>query len=859
MEEKYNVTGMTCSACSSAVEKSVSKLEGVNKVSVNLLTNSMVVDYDNNIINNNKIIEEVKRAGYGASLSLMEKSQAGENNKEDVYEVEQRKMKLTLIWSFVFLIPLFYIAMGGMLGFPQLDFLVGEKNILNLALTQMFLTIPIIIINKRFFINGFQAFRRRVPNMDSLIALGAGAAFVYGVFAIYRISHGYAYNQIDLVHKYGHELYFESAGMILSLITLGKYFEAKAKRRTSDAISKLMDLTPEVANVERDGIEVSIPVSEIRIDEIVIIKPGENIPVDGVIISGSTTVDESSLTGESMPVEKEVGNKLLAATTNLNGYVKFKAENVGEDTTIAKIIKLVEDANATKAPIAKLADKISGVFVPIVIVIAIIAGIYWYLTTKNFEFALGITISVLVISCPCALGLATPVAIMVGTGKGAKLGVLYKSAESLEVLHKSDIVILDKTGTITKGKPQVTDILIKDKDINSFINKITSLEKGSEHPLSKAIMDYGVQNNAKVLEVSEFKAVTGKGVMGNIGDAKYIAGNSKLMKENNIEIDLFQNQSDMLASEGKTPLYFAENGSLMGIVAVADRIKESSKRAIKQLRDENIQVVMVTGDNKKTAEAIGKELSLSNIVAEVLPQEKESIVKKYQDEGKTVTMVGDGINDAPALARADVGIAIGAGTDIAIEAGDVVLMKSTLTDIVSAIDLSKATIKNIKENLFWAFFYNTLGIPIAAGIFYNSYGLKLNPMIGALAMSFSSIFVVSNALRLNLFKSKIEESLEDDESIENVVEIRYLDSKLKDSNELNKSEVKTMEKIMKINGMSCEHCKNRVETTLNAFDGVQAEVDLEKGEAKVNAPDNMDFNELAKAVTDAGYEVTEVI
>ena len=744
MKEKFDVSGMTCSACQLAVEKGVKKLDGIDRADVNLLYNSLVVEYDDNKISEEDILKAISDAGYSAISSSSKKGVNKKvENKIDIYEEELKEKQNQLKWSFLFLIPLMYIAMGSMLGLPQPSFLSGIENILNLAIAQMLLTIPVMIINSHFFKNGFKTLFKLSPNMDSLIAIGSGSAFLYGIFAIFRISTGFGHGDLELVNRYAHDFYFESAAMILTLITLGKYLESKAKRKTSSAINSLMDLTPQRAIVERDGIQKEIDVSEISIGEIIIVKPGSNIPVDGVIIEGNTSIDESALTGESIPVEKTVNDKVLAATTNKAGFFKFRATLIGEDTTISKIIELVEDANTTKAPIAKMADKIAGVFVPVVILIALVTAIYWGIKS-DFETALSMAISVLVISCPCALGLATPVAIMVGTGIGAKLGILFKSAESLENLHNTDVVLLDKTGTITKGVPSVVDIEVDDIDKDEFVKIAASLEKKSEHPLAKAIVKYAEENNIEILEAKNFTTLTGMGVFGEIDENIYITGNLKLMNEEEINTDKFINRADEYANKGYTPIYFADEENIIGVIALQDTIKETSKDAIKKLKKLGKTVAMVTGDNEKTANAVGKSLELDKIYAEVMPEDKEKIVRKYQDEGKKVAFVGDGINDAPALARSEIGVAIGAGTDIAIESADVVLIKSELFDLVNAIKLSDATIRNIKQNLFWAFFYNIIGIPIAAGVFYTSFGLKLNPMIGALAMSFSSVFVVTN-------------------------------------------------------------------------------------------------------------------
>ena len=751
MKKKFDVSGMTCSACQVAVEKGVKKLDGIDKADVNLLSNSLLVEYDDNKLSEEDILKAVSNAGYSASVHG--ETAEGKKTKEervDVYEEELKEKKNQLKYSLLFLIPLMYVAMGPMMGLPQPKFLVGTENLLNLGLVQMLLTIPVLIINSHFFKNGFKTLFRLAPNMDSLIAIGAGAAFVYGVFAMFRISTGMGHGDMELVHKYAHDFYFESAAMILTLITLGKSLEARAKRKTSDAINSLMDLTPQKATIEVDGVQKEIDVADIKIGDIIIVKPGSNVPVDGVIVEGSTSIDESALTGESIPVEKTINDKVLAATTNKAGFFKFRATLVGEDTTISKIIELVEDANTTKAPIAKMADKISGVFVPVVITIAIITAVYWGIKV-DFEMAISMAIAVLVISCPCALGLATPVAIMVGTGKGAKLGILFKSAESLENLHNTDVILLDKTGTITKGVPSVVEVELNGIEEKEFIRIAASLEKNSEHPLARAIVKYADDKNVEYTDAENFTTLTGMGVFGSVDGQMYLTGNLKLMNSEGIDTSAFKNTADEYANNGLTPIYFADEEKIIGVIGLQDTIKETSEDAIAKLKKAGKTVSMVTGDNEKTANAIGRTLGLDKIYAEVMPEDKEKIVRKYQDEGKKVAFVGDGINDAPALARAEIGIAIGAGTDIAIESADVVLIKSELYDLVNAVKLSDATIRNIKQNLFWAFFYNTLGIPIAAGIFYTSFGLKLNPMIGALAMSFSSVFVVTNALRLNTF------------------------------------------------------------------------------------------------------------
>lgn len=760
MKQKFNVTGMTCSACSASVEKSVNKLDGVKDVNVNLITNNMTVEYDETILNNNEIINTVEKAGYGASVYRKideidkKKGRTQGQEKKDTAKTQEKELKDRVIVSFVFLIPLFYIAMGPMVNLPVPIFLTGYENAISFAFTQLLLTLPIVYVNRKYYSIGFKTLFRANPNMDSLIALGSGAALVYGIFAIYRIGYGLGYGDMDLVTQYSHDLYFESAGMILALITMGKYLEARSKGRTSEAISKMLDLAPKIATVIRDGSEVEVPVEEVIVDDILVVRPGQNIPVDGLITEGSASIDQSALTGESIPVEKNTGDKVIAATTNKTGYFKIKATQVGENTTFAQIIELVEEASSSKAPISKLADKISGIFVPVVIIIAVVATITWLLFGYPFEFAMSIGIAVLVISCPCALGLATPVAIMVATGKGASYGILIKSAEALETLHSVSSVVLDKTGTITEGQPKVTDIIVfNELSENEFLRIAASIEKPSEHPLAEAIINKAKEENIDTTEVDSFKAVSGRGIEAIINGKDYTAGNLAYMEENDVNVEDHIIMADKFADEGKTPLFFAENKNLVGVIAVADVIKLTSKTAIKQLKNMDIHVVMLTGDNAKTANAIQKQLELDHVVADVLPQDKEREIRKLQESRSKVAMIGDGINDAPALARADVGVAIGAGTDVAIESADIILMNSDLQDAVTAIELSRETIKNIKQNLFWAFFYNTLGIPLAAGVLYVPFALTLNPMFAAAAMSLSSIFVVTNALRLRFFKA----------------------------------------------------------------------------------------------------------
>lgn len=749
-KEKFSVVGMTCSSCSAAVERAVGHMDGVSSVNVNLLSNNMTVEYDDSLVEPSAIMSTVNDAGYSASLAGSDAP--AKTNEVSQVEDEINEMKHRAIVSMVFMVLLMYVAMGHMVGLPVPSFLLGVENAAAMALVQFLLTLPVIYVNRRYYQTGFKTLWRRSPNMDSLIAVGSGAAIVYGVFAMFRIGWGLGHGDLDLVMRYSHDLYFESAAMILALITLGKFLEARSKGRTSDAIAKLIDLAPKVATVIRNDMEVEVAVADLVEGDIIVIKPGQSIPVDGVIVDGSSAVDESALTGESIPVAKRVGDKVISATINKSGAFRFKATRIGDDTTLAQIIRLVEEASSSKAPIAKLADKISGIFVPVVISIAITAFVVWLLLGYPFEFALTIGIAVLVISCPCALGLATPVAIMVSTGQGALHGILIKSAESLETAHSVDTVVLDKTGTITEGKPQVTDVITGSTLSEAELLAIAaSLEKSSEHPLAEAIVTKGMEEEVHFKPVTDFLAAPGKGVQGKIGEKDYLAGNLSFMHDNKIDLGQLESQADDLAEQGKTPMYFANTTEVLGIIAVADVIKPSSKPAIQRLKNLGVDVVMLTGDNKRTAEAIRRELGIERVIAEVLPEDKEREIRTLQEQGKTVAMVGDGVNDAPALARADVGIAIGAGTDVAIESADIVLMKDDLNDVPTTIKLSKATLRNIKQNLFWAFFYNALGIPLAAGLLYPFYGWRLNPMYAAAAMSLSSIFVVSNALRLRRF------------------------------------------------------------------------------------------------------------
>ena len=755
--EKFDVTGMTCSACVAHVEKSVSKLEGVKAVNVNLLTNSMTVSFDELHLTPQVIEESVEDAGYGAHvIEGKYYSSANSSSKIDYVLEEKKEMKKHFWISFAFLVPLMYLSMGHMLGLPIPATLHTIEYAFLYAFLQFWLLMPIMYNNRRYFTNGFKSMIKFSPNMDSLIALGATAAIVYGLFSLYRIYLGLKFGDYVMVGRYSNDLYFESAGTILTLITLGKFLEAKSKSRTSEALTRLMDLAPKTATVIRHKMEIEIPVEEVMIDEMVVVRPGQRVPVDGKVLSGSSSVDESALTGESIPVFKQKGDTVLSASINKSGYFTLRATKVGNDTTLSQIIQLVEEASSSKAPISRLADQISSIFVPIVIVFALLATATWWFLGYRFDFALSIGIAVLVISCPCALGLATPVAIMVGTGKGAEHGILFKSAESLEIAHQIDTIVLDKTGTITEGKPVITDIFtVKSIADNDLLQIAASLEKPSEHPLAEAILNEASKREIKIETVEDFQAIPGKGIEANIEGKKYLAGNLNFRVERTINLLEFAALSDKLADDGKTPLFISTEHEVLGIIAVADVLKSTSKEAIDKLLAMGLDVIMLTGDHAKTAAAIQAQLGLTNVISEVLPQDKDKEIKKLQAAGKRVAMVGDGINDAPALMRANLGIAIGAGTDIAIESADVVLMHSDLLDAVTTLRLSKNVMTNIKQNLFWAFIYNIIGIPLAAGVFYSMLGWKLNPMIAAAAMSLSSITVVLNALRLLRFKPTV--------------------------------------------------------------------------------------------------------
>lgn len=886
--EQYIVTGMSCAACSAHVEKAVSKVPGVTSCSVSLLTNSMSVEGS---ATEQEIIEAVEKAGYGADKKNNKKTaqgnagiKAGEDALKKKAEEEEKAMKRRLGISIGFLVPLMYISMHHMFyewfGLPVPGFIKaafhGNENAVAFAFSQFLLLLPILYVNQKYFKVGFKTLFRGSPNMDSLIAIGASAAVAYGCFAIFRIGYGLGHGDAALVEQYAMDIYFESAGTILTLITVGKYLETKSKGKTSAAITKLMDLSPKTAIILReDGSEEQIPTEDVEKGDIFLVKPGSLVPVDGVVLEGNSSVDESAITGESIPVEKKAGDQVVSATVNKAGALKCRAEKVGEDTTLSQIIRLVEEAGASKAPIARLADKIAGVFVPVVIGIALLAAAVWLVSGAGFEFAMSAGIAVLVISCPCALGLATPVAIMVGTGVGAKYGVLIKSGEALQEARGVDTVVLDKTGTVTEGKPRVTDVVVYGKEWTKeeAVALAAALEKPSEHPLADAVMGYAGELGFALPEVKEFQAIFGKGIQGKIGDILYYAGNRKFLEEKEAHFTEEQVRAmEQLAEEGKTPLIFgrAEAGEgenqdglkepvrVMAMIAVADTIKDSSAEAIRQLQKMHIQTIMLTGDNRKTAEAVRKKLGIAEVVAEVLPGEKEEKIRALKEQGKKVAMIGDGINDAPALASADVGIAIGAGTDVAMESADIILMKSDLRDAVTAIRLSKAVIRNIKENLFWAFFYNSIGIPLAAGVLYPFFGIKLNPMFGAAAMSLSSVCVVTNALRLRRFREAAKESGNGAECKNEAEWKQNSNNNYVMNNHIIKEE-KKMTKTMIVEGMSCGHCTARVQKALEAVEGVTSvEMSLEEKSAVVVLDREVPEEALKEAVTEAGYEVVEI-
>ena len=854
--QQFIVTGMSCAACSARVEKAVSKVEGVTSCSVSLLTNSMGVE---GTAADQAIIQAVEAAGYGASV----KGEAAEHSGASSMAAEEEMLKdhdtpvlkRRLLASLGFLIVLMYFSMGHMMwGWPLPAFF--ENNHIAMGLVQLLLTGIVMVINQKFFISGFTSLAHRAPNMDTLVALGSTAAFGYSTYALFAMTDAQVKGDMEMVMHYMHEFYFESAAMILTLITVGKMLEARSKGKTTDALKGLMKLASKTAVVERNGQEVTVPIEQVKKGDIFLVRPGENVPVDGVILEGTSALNEAALTGESIPVDKKPGDVVSAATLNQSGFIRCEATRVGEDTTLSQIIQMVSDAAATKAPIAKIADKVSGVFVPAVITIAVITMIVWLLAGESVGFALARGISVLVISCPCALGLATPVAIMVGNGMGAKNGILFKTAVSLEETGKVQIVALDKTGTITNGEPVVTDMVpAEGVTEESLLALAASLEKRSEHPLAKAILKYVGEQHLTVEDVSEFEALPGNGLTAVRNGVKLAGGNYAFIRtQTEVSEDLLK-QSEALAEQGKTPMFFSENGRLAGIIAVADTMKEDSRQAVSELRNMGIRVVMLTGDNERTARAIGAQAGVDDVIAGVLPDGKESVIRKLQQYGK-VAMVGDGINDAPALTRADMGIAIGAGTDVAIDAADVVLMKSRLSDVAAAVRLSRATLKNIHENLFWAFFYNVIGIPLAAGVWIPIFGWTLNPMFGAAAMSLSSFCVVTNALRLNLFNMH---DAKKDKKLKNPAIIKELVDNNKTNHNQENKEIGTMKKTMKIEGMMCGHCEATVKKALEGLDGVtSAEVSHEAGTAVVELSADVADDVLKKKVEDKDYKVTAI-
>ena len=856
--KQYTVTGMSCAACSTRVEKAVSKVPGVTSCSVSLLTNSMGVEGS---ATDQEIIKAVADAGYGASAKDAEGEKNGGANsaaasEEALADHETPILKKRLLYSVGFLLVLMYFSMGHMMwNWPLPAFMDG--NHVMMGLVQLYLTVIIMVINQKFFINGFKSLFHGAPNMDTLVALGSFASFGYSSYALFAMTYAEHQGDAEAVMGYMHEFYFESAAMILTLITVGKMLEARSKGKTTDALKSLMKLSPKTAVVEKEGKETEVPVEQVRIGDVFVVRPGENIPVDGVVLEGNSAVNEAALTGESIPVDKQAGDRVSAATINQSGFIRCEATRVGEDTTLSQIIRMVSDAAATKAPIAKVADKVSGIFVPAVISIAVLTVIVWLIAGESVGFALARGISVLVISCPCALGLATPVAIMVGNGMGAKNGILFKTAVSLEETGKVEIVALDKTGTITSGEPKVTDVLAADGTSEEELLKLAySLESRSEHPLAKAIVAYGAEKQAEQIPVSEFKALPGNGLEGKVGDADVKGGSLKFAQSQTEISEKIKSQAEKLAEEGKTPLMFLKNGILAGMIAVADVIREDSPQAVKELQNMGIEVVMLTGDNERTARAIGRQAGVDRVIAGVLPDGKEEVIRRLKEQGK-VAMVGDGINDAPALTRADMGIAIGAGADVAIDAADVVLVKSRLSDVPAAIRLSRGTLRNIHENLFWAFFYNVIGIPLAAGIWIPIFGWKLNPMFGAAAMSLSSFCVVTNALRLNLLN--IKDSRKDKKIRRKAAAPAGAVVAAAEINTETKKENKTMTKTMKIEGMMCGHCEAAVKKALEALDGVaSAEVSHEKGTAVVTLEKDVDNAVLTKAVEDKDYKVVSV-
>ncbi len=847
MRQKFDIEGMTCAACQISIEKAVKNL-GVEKANVSLLTNTLEVDGD---ISSEEIINAVENAGYKA-YSKQKNEKAKTTNPNDYYKKEIKNLEKRLIVSIPLMLILMYIAMGEMINLPYPKILSGYENAGIFAFLQFIIAIPIVYVNRVYFEMGFKSLFKGVPNMDSLVAIGSASAVIYGLFATFMISYGLGRANETLVHQYRHDLYYEAATMILTLITLGKYFEVKSKAKTTDAINKLIELQPESVVIIKDGNEIETLIEDVNIGDIIKVIPGERVALDGIVVEGKSSVDTSAVTGESMPVDVDVDDKVISGSVNNTGSFLMKATSVGSDTTISKIITLIEEASATKAPISQISDKISGIFVPVVLVISILTFLYWILTGAEFTFAFSMMISVLVISCPCALGLATPVAMMVANGKAAENGILVKNAEALELLHKIDTIVFDKTGTITKGKPELTDIItVNGFDSEKALKIASSIESNSQHPLGLAIINYAKDKGYEFDKAEDFNTVIGKGIEAKINDEKYFIGSDKYIEKINIDIKEIRKYTDKYAIQGKTVVYLFDSNNLLAIFAIADAIRETAINVVKEIKSMNIEVVMLTGDNQITAKEIAKKVGVDSCESELMPQDKDKIIQEYKDEGKIVAMVGDGINDAPALMRADIGIGIASGTDIAIESADIVLVKSNLHDIVSSIKLSRLTIKNIKENLFWAFFYNVIAIPIAMGVFYPSLGLRLSPMIGALAMSISSVFVVGNSLRIKKFRINKKEFSEEnlDKNIVNYDNI--------DLNDISKSEEDMKEKVLNIEGMSCGHCKMNVEKALNKF-SEDVEVSLEDKIAKISVKDSISDEELIKAIKEAGYEVVGI-
>ena len=856
-KETYNITGMSCASCSAAVTRAVEKLEGAKDVNVNLMQNKMTLELSDGLTDE-MVIKAVEDAGYGASVKKDIKSDSSKN-QTDVAGDYATELKLRAIVSFIFMVPLMYFGMGGMFNAPFPKAFMGDGGKLLLALTELLLVLPIIFTGRKFFISGFKHLFKRNPNMDTLIAIGSGTSFLYSIYSLYMLAYFISIGDVKSSMPFGMNLYFDTAGTILTLITLGKYLEARSKKKTTEAISKLVNLIPDKAVILRDGVESEVLVSEVEAGDIVVVKAGETVPVDGVIVNGSGAVDEAMVTGESIPVEKNTDDRVTGGTISRSGYFSFRATNVGEDTALYKIISLVEEAAGSKAPISRLADKISGVFVPVVLCISFLAFIIWLFVSGDFSFALNMAVAVLVISCPCALGLATPAAIMAGTGKGAEKGIIIRNVVSLEVAHKIDTVVLDKTGTITEGKPKVTDVFVPDMREDEFISLAATLESASSHPLANAVTEYAKAKNIEMKRAETLETIEGRGIAGEVNGQALYAGNAAYMNELGITDNSFKAKADELHNLGKTVLYFArgkDKKELIGIIAVADVIKEGSREAVKELNQIGIDVVMLTGDNERTALAIGRETGVNRVVAEVKPIGKEAEIRRLKEKGKTVMMVGDGINDAPALAGADVGVAIGTGADVAVDTADIILMHSDLRDVPYAILLSNEVVKKIKENLFWALFYNALCIPVAAGVFFAAFGLRLNPMIGALAMSFSSVFVLSNSLRLRLFTPKFKKG----KAIPQITQSQPKQNETKAQTDETKDKSYTkedivMEKTIDIEGMSCAHCVKHVTEALNAIDGVKAEVSLENKNAKVSLLKEVSDDVLKEAVVKAGYEV----